>query len=258
MFDLVSGKLERPLRDKHRGAAITSIAAHTIALGTIGGVLMLATGVIPKVQRAPMMAFVVNEPPPIPPPPRPTPEKAKSTSTTARAVVHRASQGVSVTPIEAVPTVAPVGVAPEREGAVATGGEGHGEGAGSEDVAATMGILGGLEGVPPAPPAFPPTPPKPVRIGGQIAPPALITRVEPIYPPFAITAHLEGVVILEATVDEAGVVQSVTVLRGQPLLNDAAIEALKHWRYSPVLVDGQAVPFTLTVTISFRLSHKPS
>ena len=261
MFDLAAGKLERPLRDKHRGAAMTSIAVHAIVLGTIAGALLVATGAIPEVQRAPMMAFVVSEPPPIPAAPRPAPPAAEKPAAPTRQAPARPMAPPAVgAPAEAAPVVAPTGVAPEKEGAVATGGSGYGAGASGESGIATTGILGGLEGgvsLPPPPPP-PPPPPKPVRIGGQIAPPTLITRVEPAYPSFAIAAHVEGIVILEATVDETGIVRSVSVLRGQPVLNDAALDAVKQWRYSPVLVDGRPVPFILTVTVTFRLSHKAS
>ena len=260
MFDLAAGKLERPLRDTHRGAAVTSIAAHAIVLGTIGGALLAATGAIPKVQHAPaMMAFVVSEPPPMPPAPRPATPAAEKPVAATPTPLQPKPPGAFVAPEQAAPIAAPTGVAPERDGAVAAHGSGFGDGARGEGSVATTGILGGLDGVPLAPPPpSPPPPPKPVRIGGQIAPPTLLTRVEPIYPPFAISAHLEDIVILEATVNEAGVVQSVNVLRGHPLLNDAAVTAVKQWRYSPVLVDGQPVPFVLTVTVTFRLKHGTS
>lgn len=259
MFDLAAGTLDRPLRDQHRGAAVTSLAAHAVVLGTIGAALLLATGAIPQVQRAPMMAFVVSEPPPpIPAAPRPAPPAAEKprAAAAARAPLHPVSPGAFLPPPDAAPIVAPAGVAPERDGAVATRGSGYGEGAGGEGGSAIAGLLGGIEGVPLAPPPPPPPlPVKPVRVGGQIAAPTLVTRVEPVYPPFAVSAHVEGVVILEAMVDEAGLVQSVRVLRGHPVLDDAAMEAVKQWRYSPVLVDGRPVPFLLTVTVTFRLQH---
>ena len=140
-----------------------------------------------------------------------------------------------------------------------------------ESTAATTGVLGGVEGgVPggvvggivgglvssPLPPPPPPAPkPVPVRVGGQIRAPALITRIDPEYPAIAQAAQLEGIVILEATVDAAGHVQSVKVLRSAGLLDGAAIDTVKQWRYSPLILNGRPTPFVLTVTVQFHLGN---
>jgi protein TonB len=92
-----------------------------------------------------------------------------------------------------------------------------------------------------------------VRVGGQIKAPALISRVEPVYPQLAQAGHLEGVVILEATVDEAGCVAYVRVLRSAGLLDDAAVGAVRQWRYSPLTLNGHPESFVLTVTVAFHL-----
>ena len=65
---------------------------------------------------------------------------------------------------------------------------------------------------------------------------------------------MEGVVILEATVGRDGRVEDVEVLRSVPLLDGAAIEAVRQWVYDPLLLNGQAERFILTVTVSFGLS----
>jgi protein TonB len=95
-----------------------------------------------------------------------------------------------------------------------------------------------------------------VRIGGQILAPALITRVSPEYPALAQAAQIEGMVILEATVDDAGRVESVKVLRSGGLLDKAAIAAVKQWRYSPLSLNGRPTPFVLTVTVQFHLGDQ--
>ena len=95
-----------------------------------------------------------------------------------------------------------------------------------------------------------------MRIGGQITAPALLQRVEPVYPEFAALAHVTGMVILEATVNADGCVDSVKVLRsGNPLLGKAAEEALLQWRYSPLVLNGIPTSFVLTVTFNFSV-HK--
>ena len=67
----------------------------------------------------------------------------------------------------------------------------------------------------------------------------------------AVTAKVTGMVILEATVNEAGDVTNVTVLRSIPLLDNAAVSAVKQWRYQPLLLNGVPYPFILTVTLTF-------
>jgi TonB family protein len=116
------------------------------------------------------------------------------------------------------------------------------------------GVVGGvLGGLPEAPP--PPAVAKgPVRIGGQIQAPALMTRVEPTYPSIAVSAHLEGIVILEAIVDRDGTVEDVKVLRSvHPLLDCEATSAVKQWQYLPLVLNGAKERFVLTVTLSFNL-----
>ena len=76
--------------------------------------------------------------------------------------------------------------------------------------------------------------------------------VPPVYPPLAVRAKVQGVVILEAVVDRQGRVEEVKVLRSIPLLDAAAIAAVRQWRYSPLLLNGQPERFVLTVTVSFR------
>jgi protein TonB len=94
-----------------------------------------------------------------------------------------------------------------------------------------------------------------VRVGGQIQEPRLLRRVEPIYPPLAVSAHIEGVVILEAIVDREGQVEQVRVLRSpNPMLDKASIDAVKQWRYAPVLLNGKPERFILTVVLSFGLT----
>jgi protein TonB len=69
----------------------------------------------------------------------------------------------------------------------------------------------------------------------------------------ALKAHIQSVVILDARVGVDGRVRSVKVLRGHPLLDTAAVEAVRQWRYLPLLMDGEPAEFVLTVTLTFRL-----
>ena len=111
------------------------------------------------------------------------------------------------------------------------------------------GIVGGLLEAPPPPPP----PPEPVRVGGNIQAPTKVTDVQPRYPPVAQAARVQGVVILEAVIGPDGRVTDVKVLRSVPLLDEAAIEAVRQWTYTPTLLNGVAVPVIMTVTVNFQL-----
>jgi protein TonB len=128
------------------------------------------------------------------------------------------------------------------------------------------GVLGGVAGidaatalfvpaVPPPPPDPPPAPAAPVRPGGQIRMPTRITYVAPTYPPLAVSARVEGIVVLDATLDVDGRVTQARVLRSIPLLDQAALEAVRQWRYSPTLLNGVPVPVVMTVTVQFTLGR---
>jgi protein TonB len=113
------------------------------------------------------------------------------------------------------------------------------------------GIVGGL------PQASPPPRPR-VRIGGSLIAPKLLKKVAPAYPELARQARVSGVVIMEAIVGVDGRVQSVKVLRGHPILDPSALEAVRQWRYQPLLLNGIPTEFILTVTLVFNLSSPAS
>ena len=108
------------------------------------------------------------------------------------------------------------------------------------------------EPVRPAPPS-PTPPPEPVRVGGNITQPTKVRDVPPVYPLVAQVARVQGVVILEAMIGETGRVTDVKVIRSVPLLDEAAITAVRQWEYTPTLVNGVPVPVILTVTVGFAL-----
>jgi Ca-activated chloride channel family protein len=121
------------------------------------------------------------------------------------------------------------------------------------------GVSGGmLGGAPPPPPqdlpALPPVPRKaePMRVGGNVQESKLLHRVEPVYPESAKRARVFGMVMLEVRVDENGNVTEARVVQGHPLLDDAAINAVKQWQYSPTYLNGNPVPVIATATVIFR------
>ena len=153
-------------------------------------------------------------------------------------------------PFNAAPIEAPVGVSAE------TGRE-------SETAVPTPGLIPGVESGPPSNiegvgmvatvPPPPPGPTGPIRLHSGMKAPVKTTDVAPVYPVIAKAAHMQGVVILEAVLNAQGGVDSVRVLRSLPLLDQAAVDAVQQWRFTPALLNGQPVPVVMTVTVNFTL-----
>lgn len=97
---------------------------------------------------------------------------------------------------------------------------------------------------------------EPVRVGGNVKAPERVKYVPPVYPGIAQDARVTGIVILEAVVDQNGDVSSANVLKSIPLLDQAAVDAVRQWRYSPTTLNGVPVPVILTVTVNFSLANE--
>ena len=94
---------------------------------------------------------------------------------------------------------------------------------------------------------------EPVRIGGDVKPPKKIKHVDPVYPPEAKEAGIEGIVIIDAIVDKEGKVGHAEVVRSVPELDQAALDAVLQWEFEPTYIKGKAVSVRFTVTINFTL-----
>jgi protein TonB len=77
--------------------------------------------------------------------------------------------------------------------------------------------------------------------------------VPPVYPQIAQSARVQGVVIIEATIDPGGKVTKTRLLKSIPLLDQAALDAVRKWEYEPTMLNGVAVPVIMTVTVNFTL-----
>jgi protein TonB len=242
MFELITGEAKH-IPSKPALPVVISVSAQLALVGALVVPMLLFTGQLPVTPT--MLAFVAAPPPPPPPPPPPAAKNAPAPD----------SKPVPTT--GAAPIEAPAEIAPERPRRdIADGVPGGVEGG------IPGGVLGGVVGglptdiPPPPPPPAPPAPRGPVRIGGQIQAPALVRRVEPVYSQLAVHAHINGTVILEAIVDADGRVAEVKVLRSaHRLLDDAAIAAVRQWRYSPLVLNGIRESFVLTVVLSFQLTE---
>jgi periplasmic protein TonB len=99
-----------------------------------------------------------------------------------------------------------------------------------------------------------PVPVKRIRVASRVVEANLIHDVPPQYPPEAGRARLEGAVVLMAVIGQDGSVKDVRVESGLPILAQAAIDAVKQWRYKPYLIDGEPVEVDSRITINFTLS----
>ena len=218
-----------------------SIIAHALVVAFILIVPIMTAEDLPDPTSV-VRAFFV-EPPSAPPPPPPPPPPAP------RAVPVRNVQ--RVVPTDPGDFVAPVEIPDEiplDEGFDDLGVEGGVAGGVEGGVAGGVvgGVVGGLADAPP--------PMEAVRVGGQIKEPKKLKNVNPEYPGIARKARVQGVVQLECTISPQGKVTNVTVVKGIPLLNKAAEEAVKQWVYTPTLLNGVPVPVIMTVTVNFRLN----
>ena len=251
MFDTIVNPSSGVPRPRWTTTAL-SAAGHVVVMSALVLSTIFATDVLPMPRE--VITFVsVAPPPPPPPPPVTEPIAPPKRSVVRKSVVSRPAPVIAQVPI-AAPVEAPNTIAPE------TGLEGgefasRGVEAGFErgvPGGIVGGILGGFQNAPPPPP---PAPAAPVRVGGEISAPRLVHRVEPEYPQIAVSALIEGMVILEATVDRSGAVMDARVLRSHGILDEAAVRAVEQWRYEPLLLNGMPTPFVLTVTVSFSLGR---
>jgi protein TonB len=219
---------------------IASIALHALVITVVLVVQAFALGALPDPHRPMMFDLRVVSLTDIPLPPPPP---------------HRSRQPATTVSPNAAPLVEPDAITRE------TGLEGQTRVVapeaiiGVESGVGDVGALVGAERVPPPPPPPAPAPATPVRLHAGMQAPVKTTHVNPVYPAIAQTARIEGVVILEAIIDARGLVQSVQVLRSVTLLDQAAIDAVKQWRFTPGRLNGEAVPVIMTVTVTFRLDR---
>jgi protein TonB len=94
-----------------------------------------------------------------------------------------------------------------------------------------------------------------VRVSSAVEEGLLIQKTVPKYPPIAIAARIEGTVVLQATISKAGTIENLRVASGPPMLQQAALDAVKTWLYRPYLLDGQPVEVETTVNVIFTLGR---
>jgi protein TonB len=207
-----------------------SLAAHLLIVAALVSVSMLAPAMLPALHGSGIVFAHIG---PLPEPPVPPPPVRRATES--------APQPVNP---DAAPVFVPESIEPEPPAPADTGVID-----GIDLAVPGTGVIGEIE----AEPAPPPPPPAPVRAGHDIQAPVKIVHVAPSYPVIALSARVQGTVILDAIIGTSGRVESVRVLRSIPLLDEAALGAVRQWVFVPSRINGRLVPVALTVTVTFRL-----
>lgn len=198
--------------------------------------------------RAMMSSILLAPPPPPPPPPPPAPAQVVHIKPQA----HLMEAGKLVAP-KVIPK--DVKIIKEEEqppdmGAGIAGGVPGGVAGGSMG-GVIGGVIGGAGAAPP--------PPKPtvsrVRVGGAVQAAKLVNRVQPMYPPLARQTRISGTVKLHAIIGKDGTVQQLNVESGHPLLVQAALDAVRQWRYQPTLLNGEPVDVDTEIDVIFSLAQ---
>lgn len=188
-----------------------------------------------------LMAAIVAPPPPPPPPPPPAPTPH---------VVQRVSEivnGELRTPSKIpkkIEMIKEEEAPPPSTGVM--GGVVGGVPGGSAG-----GVIGGLISSTAPPPKV--AAPQKLRISSGVAEGNLVNKVEPQYPQMAKVAHVQGDVVLQALISKNGAIENLRAVSGHPILIQAAMEAVKQWRYKPYLLNGEPVEVETTITVKFHM-----
>jgi|GEM_PF-2002296 TonB family protein len=103
-----------------------------------------------------------------------------------------------------------------------------------------------------------PAPVRPIRVSGSATQATLLSQVAPVYPPIAKTAHISGTVLLHCLIGKDGSVETLEYVSGPPLLMKAALDAVRQWKYKPMLLNGEPVRVDTTVSVVFMLGAAPA
>jgi periplasmic protein TonB len=235
-----------------------TVIAFAAQLGAVAilTVAMMYFDVVPFPFPQPAIPLYLAPPPPPPPPAAATraPVQTAVKTFVPRTFVLPTATPAPIPQHDAIIAEAPPSL-PDMPGAGVAGGVPGG---------VPGGVLGGsLNGAlgafaaPPSPtpkPAPPPATPSPIRVGGEVQAALLKHEVVPVYPIIAKSARIQGTVRLSASIAPNGTVKDLRVLSGNPLLVDAAQNAVKQWTYQPTYLNGKPVEVLTEIDVQFTLS----
>ena len=246
MFDEMVISSPNPKKTNKWWTVLVSTAFQVGFLAILILIPLIYTEALPKT----MMATMLTAPPPPPPPP---PPPVATQIVKVRPQVHLMDAGklmqpkvipkdIKIIKEEAEPDMASVGAVGGVPGGVAGGSMG--------------GVLGGvIGGMGAAPPPPKPKQTGPLRVGGNVQAARILNRVQPIYPPLARQTRISGTVRLHAIISKDGTIKELEVTSGHPLLQQAALDAVRQWRYQPTLLNGEPVEVDTTIDVIFSLNQ---
>ena len=218
---------------------VVSMVFQTLFLAILLLIPLIYTEALPKA----MLATLLVAPPPPPPPPPPPAQ----VTVIKRPQVHLMDAGKLV-----APKVIPKDIKIIKEEAEPDMGGMSGGVVGGVSGGSMGGTIGGVIG------SVAPPPPKQqsrIRVGGNVTAARVLNRVNPVYPPLARQTRISGTVRLHAIIAKDGTVQQLEVMSGHPLLVQAALDAVRQWRYQPTLLNGEPVEVDTTVDVIFSLNQ---
>lgn len=242
---------QNPMRTGSKAVdVVISVTMHIILIGTPILLGLFFTDTINIKQFASTMLVA---PPPPPPPPPPASAAIIKAAPVKRVFMN---EGKLLAPMVIPKEIAQIKEAPlepDSFGGVAGGVPGGVPGGQMGGVIG--GVIGGVLNTGVKPPIPTGKPNAPIRVGGRVKPPKPIVQVRPEYPLLAKQARIQGLVQIDAVLDEQGNVIEMQVVSGPPLLHQAALDALKKWKYEPVYLNDQPIAVEMIVTITFQLSQ---
>ena len=223
-----------------RGRTTTfSFILEAVIVGVMVLIPLMFTEGLPKAQL--MMALVAPPPPPPPPPP---PAAVKIVKQVQTDIVNGQLRTPTKIP-KKVEIIKEEEAPPPMSGVV--GGVPGGVPGGQMN-----GVIGGI--ISNAPMAVPKVAVQRVRVSQGVTQGMVLHKVQPTYPPLARTARVQGSVLLAAVIGKDGTITNLHVISGHPLLTQAALDAVRQWRYRPYILNGEPVEVDTQVTVNFTLS----
>ncbi|HYW67261.1 MAG TPA: TonB family protein [Candidatus Dormibacteraeota bacterium] len=243
MFEemVVSGAKERTNKP---WTVVVSMILQVLFLLILILIPLIYTEALPKA----MLSSILLAPPPPPPPP---PPPAAVQVVKIKPMVRLMDAGKLVAP-KAIPK--DINIIKEEELPPDAGMQGIAGGVPGGVAGGSMGgVLGGVIGVKAPPP--PKVTPKRVMVGGNVQAARLVNKVQPLYPPLARQTRISGTVKLHAIIGKDGSVQQLQMVSGHPLLVQAALDAVRQWRYQPTLLNGEPVEVDTEIDVIFSLAQ---
>ncbi len=228
-----------------RGKTTTVAFLFQVALiGVLVLIPLLFTEALPKTQ---LMTFLVAPPPPPPPPPPPAAAPVRVVKAVQTDIINGALRQPTKIP-DKVQMIKEDDAPPPMMASGVVGGVPGGVPGGQMG-----GVIGGI--ISSTPVAVPKVAtPQRVRVSQGVTQGLLVRRINPLYPPLARTARIQGTVRLQAQISKSGEIQNLQVLSGHPMLIQSALDAVRQWKYRPYYLNGEPVEVDTTIEVNFTLS----